>query len=323
MAGAYISSTHSLQVGTDAGIRNQSVNYIKQQLELVKLAEQTNISNLASYTDKPNQPFCIDPTSGGKVAADTSGFCTICVDSSQTVQGFADSHGVCLVGEPSTSIALVYDDTTKVFTSTAKWLAPNGSGQDQSVAYYKLAAGTPTAPASGSTLIGDIEVQSNPGLPVQPRLIIYYNSISLPQNKVYDVTYPVGSQKCNDPGPGEYTTPAPPYQFIGGEDILEERCQSYSLNIDLSGISVPVTSLKFDFLNDYEGFEPGHDGDYAYHMDNNIILRSVGVVGKTVTLASYCTFPPGEEPNPPIGSTIPPYSLWILSNHCPATFNVN
>ncbi len=319
MTAAYVSATHSLQIGTDAGIRNQSINNIKQQLELIKLAEQTSPTNLSSYISNPGQAFCIDPASGGKVAADSTGSCTICADSSQLVVGFADSHGNCAVGEPSSSIAMVYDDTTKVFTSTAAWEALNGSGKDQSTSYYKLSDTAVSAAGPVNTLNTTFMVQSDINSPYGPQLDITANGTS-----IYSHQFGVGSmsQICSTAGypPGTYTTPAPSFT-VSPDDSLGETCVLVTLPLDLS--SVPgATQVTFTFSQDRD--VPNPLAPISNNQeDNNIILRSVGIPGKTLKVHSTSiALGPGLPPAVPPGSTLPPYSVWLVHNNESVTFDI-
>jgi hypothetical protein len=146
MAVAYVSVSHSLQVGTDAGNRDRAAGYMQQQLEMVKLAEQTDSNLLNDYISNPNQPFCVNPTSNEKV----DGACKICVNDSQTSTGFADDHGDCPGNRPPVTLSLVYNDSTKVITANASWDASNGIGQGKLQAYYKL----PTASLAGACAAG-------------------------------------------------------------------------------------------------------------------------------------------------------------------------
>jgi len=139
MAVAYASASHSLQVATDAGNRDRAVGYMQQQIELIKLAERERNTNMSSYITNPNKPFCINLATGDKIDADSSGACQICADPAHSDLGITYSSGSCASGTNSVaSISIIYNDTTKIFTADAKWDAPNGSGQSQSVAYYKL-----------------------------------------------------------------------------------------------------------------------------------------------------------------------------------------
>lgn len=137
MAATYISTTHSLQVGTDAGNRDRAGQYIQQQVEMLKFAEQNEPTVLSAYTSASG-PFCIDPSTGGPISLSGSS-CKVCVSSAGLLSGFTDNAGKCPTGTTGTDylITLVYG-ANNVFTITANWSASNGSGQDQSVVYYKL-----------------------------------------------------------------------------------------------------------------------------------------------------------------------------------------
>jgi len=144
MAAAYVSSTHSLDVGTDAGNRNRGLGFAQQQIEQIKYTEQTNdIANIQSQTGVGTH-FCIDPTSypisKTVIKVSSTQFCAICTKNDGTVDKYADpsSSPVCPSGEESIySIYLSYD-TQNVFTANAQWTAPNGSGIDTLTLYYKL-----------------------------------------------------------------------------------------------------------------------------------------------------------------------------------------
>jgi type II secretory pathway pseudopilin PulG len=127
LAGAYTSSGHSLQNGTDASVRSQALNYAQSQIELIKNAAN-NPGLLNQYKRDPNtggRPFCINPDGS---PADASN------NSSEWY------YGLCqLPGKPY-AVGITYDSAAnkQLFTITAKWLAPNGSGQSNLQLYYRM-----------------------------------------------------------------------------------------------------------------------------------------------------------------------------------------
>lgn len=163
MAAAYISVTHSLQVGTDSGNRGQAGGFMQQQIETIKYAEQNDPAAISSYTDPANygKPFCIGPPPGtARFDPGSSGSCSICLDNSQTIVGFADPvTGKCLLGELSSYTMNIVYNSKKIFTVTANWPAPNGSGKDEAVAYYKLPKVSLAPPPSCSNIPRDIALE--------------------------------------------------------------------------------------------------------------------------------------------------------------------
>jgi type II secretory pathway pseudopilin PulG len=145
MAVAYTSSTHSLQVGTDAGSRNRGLGFAQQQIEQIKYAEQSgDIAGIQTQAN-PGDHFCIDPIdypiSKTVVKVSSTNYCTICTKSDGTVDKYIDPTkppGTCPSGDDSIySIYMSYDGNN-VFTVNAQWVAPNGSGFDNLTLYYKL-----------------------------------------------------------------------------------------------------------------------------------------------------------------------------------------
>lgn len=321
LAAAYASTGHSLQIGTDAGNRTRAEGYIQQQVEQIKYADQEDSGLLASYQVSPGTPFCIDP-SGGYIVANDHGFCTICANSSNVVVGFADSSGSCGSNHPTYSIATVYDDSTKVFTSTAKFAASNGSGEGQTVVYYKLPDTALTVPPPNVLQVRNMTVESDSNFPDGPQLDIYANG-----TLIYSHRFASSGAACNNPAPGDFMTNSPT-QFTSDNDAIDSTCTPVPLNLDLSSVSGTVTQIRFVMSNDRNGINrldpPGNNFE-----DNNIILQSVGIPGKTVTVANTYTdcgcggmSNPGYPPDVPAGSTVGPYSIWLLNEGQSVTFNV-
>ncbi len=144
MGVAYISSTHSLQEGTDAGNRNRGLGFAQQQLEQIKYAAQTgDITNIQTQA-VANTRFCIDPVdypvSKTVIKISSSNYCTICTKSDGTVDKYVDpvSPTGCPSGDDSIySVYLTYN-AQNIFSANAQWVAPNGSGFDNLTLYYKL-----------------------------------------------------------------------------------------------------------------------------------------------------------------------------------------
>jgi type II secretory pathway pseudopilin PulG len=142
MSVAFVSTSHSLQVGTDAGNRNKALGYAQQQIEFIKYA--LSKSTISSYTANPGQPFCIDPSSGSIVQIASGGtirLCTVCTFPNGSVDSYIDpNNGSCPSGDDDIySVAETFGGpSTNVFTVNADWAASNGSGSAQLVLYYKL-----------------------------------------------------------------------------------------------------------------------------------------------------------------------------------------
>jgi type II secretory pathway pseudopilin PulG len=138
MATAFVSTTHSLQVGTDAGNRNRALGFAQQQVEQIKYAEQQG--KIAPYTAN-TAPFCVDPATGPPpIVVGSNAYCDICINNSNQPQSYIDpSKASCPSGTQNQySVSESFDSTTNIFTVNAQWPAPNGSGSDQLVLYYKL-----------------------------------------------------------------------------------------------------------------------------------------------------------------------------------------
>jgi len=302
---------------------------MQQQIELIKLAEQTSNPNLNDYVSNPGHPFCIDTDAGGKVDANSNGSCTICVNSSQTPVGFADSSGVCLMGAPSMLLSLKYDSATYIFTANAIWSAPNGTGQDNSTIYYKLASGSILGPSK--TLSITFEVMTNvdaafPGAGLGPTLRACVNgTICKSQNYSANVDPPCPSSPA--PRTGTYlSTSSPVPQGINTDYLdIKEECGTHTITIDYGSLVGPINNLTLEFVapTDYNGYRPPHtmsdpySGDY--HEDSNFLIKSIVIPGSTAHFVSY---PPSSFYTlPPPGGSIGPYVLYENWEGV-ATFNV-
>jgi type II secretory pathway pseudopilin PulG len=142
MAVAYVSVSHSLQVGTDAGNRDRALGLAQQQMEIIKTSEH-NDTALSAFTANPGVPFCIDPATHTRLSAAHDGYCEVCINNSgqpDASQAYAESSSTgCPTDDRIIYFnSLKYDSSTKVFTSNSHWNASNGSQQDQITFYYKL-----------------------------------------------------------------------------------------------------------------------------------------------------------------------------------------
>ncbi len=123
LATAYTTSTHSLQNGLNAKYRDQALTYARQQLELIKSADNHQPSTADAY--KLNRPFCINP-------------------SNAQVQEVNNTAKVCTlpIGETSPdkqsgySVVDNYSLTSKTFNITVQWLSANNV-LNQTTLYYK------------------------------------------------------------------------------------------------------------------------------------------------------------------------------------------
>lgn len=109
---AYVTTSRSLQTGTNASNRNQALGYAQSQLEIIKSAGNSGSGSIDQY--EISSPFCID-TATGDVIVDLSN---------------------CAIGANSYRNEIIYDGSSKVYTITTKWESADG-GEDQLVLYYK------------------------------------------------------------------------------------------------------------------------------------------------------------------------------------------
>lgn len=139
MAVAYVSTTHSLQVGTDAGNRNRAVGFAQQQIEQIKYYDQTNVLSAKLAGISPGQHFCYDPKLDVIIALGSQQYCTVCTFTNGAVDQYINpGSGSCNPSDQSIySIYLTYD-AANVFSANARWVAPNGSGFGDLSLYYKL-----------------------------------------------------------------------------------------------------------------------------------------------------------------------------------------
>jgi type II secretory pathway pseudopilin PulG len=145
MAVAYVSTNHSLQLGTDAGNRNRALGFAQQQLEQVKVDEQTGALDAVKSTAPPGSNFCINPADGSVIKVPAEHDCTICTKDNGTVSKYIDESGGASCDPTDFSlyhIHLSYTDqpaplTGSIFSSNIKWDAPNGIGFGSLVLYYK------------------------------------------------------------------------------------------------------------------------------------------------------------------------------------------
>lgn len=119
---AYATSTRSLQSGLDSQYRDQALSYAKQQLELVKNADNSQATSVSNY--KVARPFCINPSNTQLQEVDTNtNKCPAPVGASSANQN-------------QYSVVDSYTSSTQTFTSTVTWLAANNQ-QNQVVLFYK------------------------------------------------------------------------------------------------------------------------------------------------------------------------------------------
>jgi len=139
MAVAYVSTTHSLQVGTDAGNRNRALGFAQQQIEQIKYLQQNNTltTQLAANNVAVNQHFCFDPSTSSFLAlGGGNSQCTICTTSNSSVDKYING-GSCPANDDSIYSMYMTYDASNIFTAIASWVAPNGSGFDNLTLYYK------------------------------------------------------------------------------------------------------------------------------------------------------------------------------------------
>ena len=120
---AYGLSNHSLQAGTDAGLRDGGVSFAQQQIEYLKVEAALLNSSDFSAKYKNTTPYCI--TRSG--------------DNFQT-----NTTGCNNYGGTSYSVSVNYSDpdTPDIFAINVKWPATSGPGQDQATLYYKAQSKT-------------------------------------------------------------------------------------------------------------------------------------------------------------------------------------
>jgi hypothetical protein len=247
LAGTYISTSHSLRQGTDSGNRNRAVAFGQQQVE--QLAAADKIGAISAYTlQHPGEIFCVDKHSS--YIYNSNQPCSVCV----TTSGLEDAvigSGSCPNADDQKlyQLGVVYDPTSKIFTATMTWQAPNGSGQDSTVVYYKLPESVPAAgglctdpaaknyngplPCQYDTIVINATILMNPnrGIAVQVKPFIGGSSnpayttgpktvVYAPYGVIYPpdppVTYNINPQPCQDPGVGQVSTSnpsGPPFVF--------------------------------------------------------------------------------------------------------------
>jgi len=116
LAGGYALASHALRTGIDATQRSTALSLAQGQIEFLKNAninKTTDPATIASYTPTDGQSFCINDTT----AAKTSGV-------------------GCDFGQYT--IAITYNDATKIFTIEPSWDRSSSIGRDEMTLYYKL-----------------------------------------------------------------------------------------------------------------------------------------------------------------------------------------
>jgi hypothetical protein len=140
---AYVSTGHSLQLGTDAGNRNRAVGLAQQQVESIKNYLFLN-GNAVLYKALGSTPFCVDSGGSPTIPIQSTGpnknYCVVCTTSAgvtDTVQPYQNSAGKCPSGDTDI-YALQVSYESLIFTIKAHWSGPNGSGVSEQVQYYKI-----------------------------------------------------------------------------------------------------------------------------------------------------------------------------------------
>lgn len=134
LATAYATSSHSLQGGLNAQYRDQALSYAKQQLELIKNADNTSAQAIGGF--KVGQPFCIDPSTTQLHSVDSSTkTCPLPVGSSGSSQS-------------QYSIVDSYNSSNKTFAATVQWPSTNANVPNQLTIYYKPHDSFVTTPSS-------------------------------------------------------------------------------------------------------------------------------------------------------------------------------
>jgi hypothetical protein len=182
----------------------------------------------------------------------------------------------------------------------------------QNLQYCSFAAAAQPPPPSGNgTLTTNITIMSHPRLLARgnahtPGLTIVANGVVV-YNKVF--TNIDLNQKCPSQSFHTFYSAGPP-NYSSAYDI-GEICDNEPLSISLAGVPGPVTSLQVRFSGDDTAYAPRHNFDQNYFEDNNIVLHSLQISGKTVTFLNY---PSGRAllvPEPPVGATLPSDNLWL------------
>lgn len=124
---AYAISTRSFQAGLNSKYRDQALSYAQQQIELLKNID--NSGNIATFTENPNLPFCVNPDDLSKITppGPTTG-CTTPVGA--PVAAAHDQYNVTVTytgNGPS---------QTKTFNVTVNWTSASNIAS-QTKLYYK------------------------------------------------------------------------------------------------------------------------------------------------------------------------------------------
>ncbi len=167
LATAYATSTHSLQNGLESQYRDQALSYARQQIELIKNADNTSSSAINSY--KVGQSFCVDPSTGQLTAVDQSGKCPLPVGASGTNQS-------------QYSVVDSYDSAAKSFKATVQWQSTNANVPNEVVLYYKPSNSfvvTPNSFAAPTSPTSTAPPTVGVTLTVQPTSVAYNGTAKL------------------------------------------------------------------------------------------------------------------------------------------------
>jgi type II secretory pathway pseudopilin PulG len=309
IAAAYISTTHSLREGTDAGNRNRAVGFAQQQIEVLVQSFMNN--TVSQYTGSPDQPFCVH--TDGSLVGKMGDTCTVCVNSDGIQDQLVNQGTSCPSGDNG-----LYDMNTVykngIFTTTINWQAPNGSGHDSAVQYYKLPESVPGPPPPPTLIVnGDIYTnldQANGfNHAIRVTLQAFFNGLPGPSV--------VQSQQR---GPNGLVANSFQVNAGGGSPLKEqldsigERSNPYSFNIDISKLgTLDRVNISFNLgVNKYRNNIKTQD----HHEVDAITVKQIKIanVFGSKFHCSGCSsyYGPAAYYDP-----MPPYQLWLPGNNSP------
>jgi type II secretory pathway pseudopilin PulG len=128
LAGAYVSSSHSLNANRASQERAEALNFVQGQIEMIK----NKVSNLINR----DGPWCLNSTGSGIARNDF----TVAPPADYTTDDWSEPYPAnCMVGDGNRyHLSVLHASGSDNYTIRARWDRIGGGGKEQTTMFYKV-----------------------------------------------------------------------------------------------------------------------------------------------------------------------------------------